>query len=201
MAKQKNQEKTAPIENFEAQDYGDEAPDYGEIYAAWEFPEHIKYERGSKWYLTTGIILLALVFLSIYGLNFTMFHLAGQAFTLSFDRNPLFVILLVLFIIVYLYIERKDINNIQIMITEDGVVLNDKLIEYKDLDNFYIIYYPPQIKNLYLRPKNLLRPMIIIPLENESPVIIRQALLHYLTEDLSKEEMPAHEAISNRLKL
>lgn len=80
-------------------------------------------------------------------------------------------------------------------------MINNKLIEYNSLDHFYIVYFPPKVKNLYLQPKNLLRPIIVVPLENENPIEVRAALLNYLQENLEKEEMPTHEAISRILKL
>ena len=136
--------------------------DYGDILAAWEFPEHIRHERSLKWYIFFFTILAAIILVSITGLNITFFRLAGQPFTLSIDSNNyLFVVMIVLFLILYFYYERKEIENAQIFLTEDGVVINNKLVEYGSLDHFYIIYYPPKIKNLYLQPKNLLKPLIV----------------------------------------
>ena len=102
-----------------------------------------------------------------------------------------------------MFIPRNSIQSdeINIVITEDGVLLNDKFIEYEDFSAFYIIYYPPTIKNLYLQPKNSFKPVITISLEDQNPIIIRKILLQYLTEDLEKEEMPATESISHSLKL
>lgn len=176
--------------------------DYGDILASWEFPEHIRHERSLKWYIFFFTILAAIILVSITGLNITFFRLAGQPFTLSIDSNNyLFVVMIVLFLVLYFYYERKEIENAQIFLTEDGVVINNKLVEYRSLDHFYIIYYPPKIKNLYLQPKNLLKPLIVVPLENENPVEVRDVLLRYLKENLEKEEMPTSEALSRIFKL
>lgn len=88
-----------------------------------------------------------------------------------------------------------------VAITEDGLLINDKLIEYKDLHQFYIIYYPPEIKNLYFRPKGNLKQRITIPLMDQDPVLVREALLKYLDENLEREETPASEAITKLFKL
>lgn len=157
-------------------------PDFGEIFAAWQFPEFIKYQRNRWWYVLFIVVLAGLLTFS------------------WFDRNITFAIILVLIIIIYLNLERREALQFNIAITEDGILLNDKLIEYRDLSNFYLIYYPPQIKNLYLQPKNFFSRLIIIPLEDENPVIIRQALLQYLPEDIAKEHMPASESIARLIK-
>lgn len=177
-------------------------PDYGEILASWQFPEHIKHERSVKWYVFFFLVLAIIILLSIFGLDITLFKISGQAFSLTFDKgNYLFIVLIVLFLILYFYYERKEIENMSIFLTEDGVVINNKLIEYKSLDHFYLVYFPPKVKNLYLQPKNLLKPIIIVPLEDENPIEVREILLRYLKEDLEKEEMPASESLSKIFKL
>lgn len=163
----------------------DEA-DFGEVFAAWQFPEFIKHQRGKWWYILFVIILVGLLIFA------------------WFDRNITFATLLVLIFIIYLNLEKKEILQFDIAITEDGILLNNKLLEYNDLNNFYIVYYPPQIKNLYLQPKNfwntIMHKTIIIPLEDQDPVLVRQALLQYLPEDLAKEHMPTTEAIARLIK-
>ena len=187
---------------IETGDQNDNYVDYGQILASWQFPEYVKHERSLKWYVFFFIILATIILVSIVGLDITFFKIAGGPFALTIDKgNYLFVILIVLFLILYFYYERKAIENVSIFLTEDGVVINNKLIEYNSLDHFYLVYYPPKIKNLYLQPKNILRPVIVVPLENENPIEIREILLRYLQENLEKEEMPASESLSKVLKL
>jgi hypothetical protein len=185
----------------EEQDKDTKYVDYGQILASWQFPEHTKHERSKKWYFFAFTLIAMLVTVSITGLNITFFKIAGQPFTLSIDKNYLLIVLLILFLILYLYYERKEIENITIFLTEDGVVFNNKLMEYSAFDHFYLVYFPPNVKNLYLQPKNILRPLIIIPLGDENPIEVREILLDYLKENLEKEEMPTSEALSKILKL
>lgn len=181
--------------------------DFGEVFAAWQFPEHIKHVRSKKWYILFSSIYIIIILIAIFGLYipFTT-DKATIHFGLSFDRSPLLAIIMVMLAIIYIYLDKKDVENHAIAITEDGILLNNKLIEYNDLHDFYIIYYPPNIKNLYLRSKSLFNTLsslgrsIVVPLEDENPVAIRQALLKYLPEDLSKEHMPTTEAISRLIK-
>ena len=173
--------KPEKIEEFpEAEAFQEE---FGNMLAAWEFPEYIKPHRGKWWYISFAVIAIAFLAYSY------------------FSKNPLFAIIVVLFILVYYLTEKKEPLDMEIIFTEDGFIINDKFLEYKDFENFYIVYYPPQIKNLYLQPKNHLKPVVTIPLEKESPVHIREVLLKFLDEDLKKEEMPASEGISRILKL
>lgn len=154
-----------------------------EILATWDFPEHEKHTRGKWWYIIFAIVV------------------AGFLIYSYFTSNPLFAVIVALFIIIYVLIERRPIRRLNIVLTEDGILLQNKFIEYETLENFYIIYYPPEVKNLYFQPKNILKPLITIPLEDMNPVEVREILLDFLQEDLEKEEMPGSEGISRILKL
>jgi len=199
MAKNKEKEPKRELNKEEEQPEFDH--DFGEVFAAWEFLEYEKPERSRKWYLYFALIIALLIILSLFNFNVTLFKYGGQPFGLSFYQNPLFIVLLILFIIVYFYMERREDPKMAIAITEDGIVLHNRLIEYKDLENFYIIYYPPVIKNLYLQPKSRVRPLMTIPLEDQNPVLIREALLNFLQEDIDKEEEPTSDGLSRALKL
>jgi len=157
--------------------------DYGNIFAIWEFPEFIKHQRGKLWYVSFIIVFLAML---IYA---------------YFSDNLLFAIILVIFAVLYLSSAKNDPVTMETAITEDGIFIGSKFIPYEELDNFYIIYYPPEIKNLYFEPKSIIKPTIVIPLEDQNPVYLRQVLLKYLDEDITKEEIPANEGISRILKL
>ena len=173
----------------------------GEVLASWEFPEHEKPERSRKWYLYFFLIMAGLVILSLFDFNITLFHYADQTFDISFAKNPLFIIILVLFLIIYFYTERKDVQNIQIFFAEEGLILHNRFMPYDDFQSFYLIYHPPKIKNLYLQPKNHFKPLVIIPLEDQNPVAVRNLLLEFIEEDLEKEDIPASEGLTRVLKL
>lgn len=155
----------------------------GQIFAAWEFSEFVKHAKGKWWYISFTILFLALLAYSY------------------FADNILFAIIIVVFIILYLTIENRGPRVVDILIAEDGIVIDGKLIEYESLQNFYIVYYPPEIKNLYFQPKSNFQHRIVVPLEGQNPVEIRHVLLEFLDEDLEKEEMPSSESISRLLKL
>ena len=167
----------------EKEEKEDITEDYGEVLAAWEFPEYTKIKRNKSWYIFFVIITISILIYSY------------------FTENPLFAIIIILFTVIYTIIERKEPREAQITILEDGIIIDNKFIDYKEIKNFYIIYHPPTIKNLYLQPKNQLKPRLALPLEKQNPVEIREILLKYIDEDLEKEEIPTSEGISRLLKL
>ena len=185
----KNTKKTTPApqptdemaEEMEGDDTG--AGDYGNILALWEFPEFIKHQRGTLWYLAFAIIFVALLVYSY------------------FSDNLLFAIILVIFAVLYLSSVKNEPHTVETALTEEGIFIGNKFIPYEDFQNFYIIYYPPKIKNLYFQPKGFIRQRMAIPLENQNPVRIREILVQYLNEDIRKEEIPTSEGISRILKL
>jgi len=165
-------------------DYLDEnSLDIGEILSSWEIPEATEFKKSKKWYLYFIIIIIALLIYSY------------------FSRNPLFAVIIVFFTIIYWLLEKKETTTLLFAIAEDGITIGQKFIEYKKIRNFYIIYQPPKIKNLYFDTTNPITPVVNIPILNQNPVEIRKILLQYLDEDIEKEEIPTSESIGNILKL
>jgi hypothetical protein len=175
MAKNKKKEEleTIPEDNL----------DFGKILAAWSIPEFTKQSKSKKWFLYFGVVIIGLL---IYAF---------------FSGNLLFGIIIVFFALIYWLLEKREAGDLDFGLAEDGVIIGQKFVEYKIIENFYIIYQPPKIKNLYLEPKNILKPTIVIPLLNQNPVEIRKILLDYLPEDIEKEEISASESIGEILKL
>lgn len=178
------------MNNLKAMPFGEaEENQSDDILASWEFPEHETIERGKWWYLIFIILIIGCLVYSYY------------------DRNPMFVVILTGFIILYFVIERREPLLVRATLTPTGIFINNKFLEYQSFENFYIIYQPPQTKNLYLQPKAglksvlLLQSVILLPLMDENPIAIREILLKFLPEDLSKEEIPATDGISRLLKL
>ncbi|PWB38583.1 MAG: hypothetical protein C3F02_02620 [Parcubacteria group bacterium] len=161
----------------------DTSPDYGGILADWHFAESATHQRGRLWYIIFSLIVVALLVFSY------------------FSKNPTFAVILVLGLIIYIITEKRGPTIFHLLVTEDGLIINDKFTSYEDLDSFYIIYFPPQIKNLYIQPKGSWRQIINIHLSDQNPVEIRRLLLKYLREDIEKEEMPLSDGLIHRLKL
>jgi len=155
---------------------------YGKVLAAWEVDEHERYQRSRVWYLTSVLVAVALLFYSYI------------------DNNPLFAIIIILSAIVFIISEYRGPDRILFQITEDGLVLGQTLYQYADIHHFFILYNPPELKMLYFDPKNVARPLIGVPLEDQNPSDLRKLLLPYLKEDLDREAEPTSDYFGRLLK-
>ena len=156
--------------------------DYGEVLFKWSFPEFERHQREQGWYVGAAVIVVLLIIYSIWAANF------------------LFGLITIITALTVLLFHNSD-NIVKFKITEDGLFVNNKFFDYKEINNFYIIYEPPQVKMLYFEPKSIFNPRIPIPLEDQDPVKIREVLRRYLQEDLEKENEPTSDQMSRWLKL
>lgn len=153
-----------------------------EVYFAWVTDEHRFYERGIAWYVIAVVITLALLFYAFYEQNL-----------------PFAIIILLAATLIYLN-EKKGDKIISVIFAESGMYYNEKLIPYDTMSEFYIIYNPPYISELYIEFKNF-RPRLRIDLESVDPILLRRFFLEFLPENTEKETIPASEFISRILKL
>lgn len=157
---------------------------HGKIIKSWIFPEYVKYDRSRRWYITAFIIFIALTFYNFKTGNF------------------LFIIILVMLALIIVESRKKKPMEMKFSITENGIILNDIFYDYnKNLNNFWIVYNPPEVKKIYFEFKNMLRTHLVIPITDQSPLDLRDILLEYLDEDLEKEGESTAEALGRLLKL
>lgn len=157
--------------------------DMGNSLLQWKVSEFEQYPREGWWYI-----------------KFFLFGLLGLIYAF-FTANVLFAIIIFLIgFIVYLH-HRKDPQLLDFKITEDGVILGERIYPYKNLKNFWIIYEPPEIKNLYFYTDQLLHKELSIPLNKANPLKVRKILLQYLPEDLTKEEESSADQWARVLKV
>ncbi len=115
--------------------------------------------------------------------------------------NFLFAVIVIISAIVIIMRAKYEPGKVNFTIYEDGLGVDGRFYDYDLIDSFYILYKPPEIKNLYFEFKSLVRPRLNIPLENQNPLKIREALIKYLAEDLEKEEEPTSEVFRKVFKL
>ncbi|MFA4872237.1 MAG: hypothetical protein WC610_04260 [Patescibacteria group bacterium] len=163
------------IEQLEAQ--------LSEVVFSWRCPEDVKYKKNIWWYLISIVALVLIVWWAVA------------------DGNPLFAIFLVLFYFLTIIYEFREPQLVDVVITPDGVKLGSRFHYYKSFDHFYIVYKEKGVKNLYLEFKNFLRGRLIISIEGQNAVEIRQYLLNFLDEDLEREEEPLSERLRRWLRL
>ena len=155
----------------------------GKTLTQWTFPEYTQHERGRSWYFWMGLAM------------------AGALIYCLFTYNFLFAVIIIMFAVILYLQSRKKPLDITCKITEDGIELDEKFYEYKTLKKFWIIYEPPEVKNLYIDFKSSIRPALRIPLKKQNPLDVRKNLLNFLEEDLTQEEEPLGDLLSRRLKL
>jgi len=151
--------------------------------ASWNFPEYKKHNRNLLWYalvfsLAAG--LLAYAILSINYLFAVFIILTGAVLILRHKNKPL---------------------TLKCQIKPAGLSLGKRFYAYGDLDSFWLIYQPPEVKSLYFSFKSKAKMRLSIPLGNQNPVKIREILLKFLPEDLTKEEEPLSETFARAAKL
>ncbi|MEK9130351.1 MAG: hypothetical protein AAB526_03085 [Patescibacteria group bacterium] len=148
----------------------------------WYFPEFIKHERSREWYFLMIVVAIGLLLFAILTKNF------------------LFAIIIVLIGMILALFDSKKPMAIKFQIVERGIQISEKFYPWRELENFWIIYQPPEVKNLYFKFKNI-HPNLIISLESQNPVLIREILLKYLKEDLEQENEPFSEQFGRMFKI
>lgn len=152
-----------------------------EILMKWEAPEFIQFDRPKSWYI---ILLGVAILLVIYSL---------------ITKNFLLAIIVVMLAIVINTLTRKKPDTLKVAVTQKGVLINDNLYTFEeDLDTFWILYSPPDLKTLNFGRRQRFAPQITIQLNNANPLKVRELLLEYLEEDVEREEHVA-DRVSRRL--
>ena len=150
----------------------------------WEFPEFNKYELSRTWLIVMAIIGAGLIIFSLI------------------TSNYLLLLIIAIFVLIYIIRHRREPKIMDCMIFEDGMQLGENTFyEWNDIDKFWIIYEPPEVKSLYLSFKIGLRPEMAISLENQNPVEIRGLLKQFIQEDLEKENESFSDGLSRMMKL
>ncbi len=149
----------------------------------WTIQEYEQYERGRRWYIVMGILGgLSLV----YAL---------------FTGNFLFALVIVLFGIIMFLQSHQTPPQLPFVITDLGIILGRRFHPYTDLQNFSIVYRPPEVKVIFFETKSMLEPTLRIPILDADPVEIRYSLLEYLPENAEREDEPLSDQIARNLRL
>ena len=150
----------------------DSLPYKGQVLASWPVDEYERHERGPLWYLFFGVLGAA-------GLIYAMV-----------SQNFLFAVIIIMFGVIIGLSSMREPRQMDFVVTEIGVGVGHQFFAFKDLRNFWILYDPPEVKNLYFEFRRSLRPHLAVPLYDIDPIEVRELLLDFLDEDLDldKEE-------------
>jgi hypothetical protein len=155
----------------------------GNIVYQWSVKEYEEHERGRRWYWVMGILAILLVAYSV------------------FTANYIFTLIVVLFgIILYMQGAQKPIE-VNFAVTETGIVLGRKYYRFSELANFWMVYNPPEVKNLYFSLNNVLKHRLQVPLLDNDPRPLKEFLNQFVQEDLEQEEEPLSDKLGRVFKL
>lgn len=149
----------------------------------WETPDREERVRGPRWYLIMSGIALAFVAYAIITGNF------------------LFAFLILLIAIILVLAGNQAPENILVQVGKNGIVVDGKLYEFKDLNSFSIIYQPPEVKVLYIESNKIYQPRLRLFLQDQNPVALRTHLKAYLNENLDLQEEHLSDIVARLLKI
>ncbi len=155
----------------------------GDTLHEWTIQEYEQHQRGTAWYIVMCIL----------GTFFVIYSLV--------TGNFLFALVIMLFAIILFLQTKQTPPQLPFRITDLGVVVGTRFYSYSELDFFYIIYQPPQVKTLYFETKSAFRPVLRIPLLDVNPLDVRASLLEFLSEDVEKEEEPVSDQIARNWRI
>ena len=167
----------------ENQDSHKTDPNLIEALFYWQHFSHEIYHKDFRWYLISLVILIL-----------------GIAWSII-DANYLFAVFLILFYLLVLLFDSRPPEIVEFAITPIGIKSGKKFYYYRDFNCFYIIYKAGGIKNLYLEFHNPLKGRLIIPLDGQNAITIRDYLLKVIPEDLGREAEPLTEQLRRWLKI
>lgn len=139
----------------------------------WEAPEYHAQPKTTLWYVAFGVVMALLLFVAFLMQSF----LTGVVFAL-------------LGLLILLYSERRP-RTATFRITPTTLVINDRRYLLRELDAFNVVESPssrrpdsPELGHLLLiRSRRLVMPLLHVPLGDQDPETIREALAPRLKED------------------
>lgn len=157
--------------------------EFGRTLASWKVPTFEKHTRSVVWHIGFGMVGIALLIYALISVNY------------------LFILIIILTAFTVYIQEHTQPKSIAVMITNKGVRIGRSRYLYKDIKKFWIVYDPPIIKKLYFSFKNVLSSRLMVPLQNQNPLQIRELLLQFVEEDAEKEEESSSEVLSRLIKI
>lgn len=136
---------------------------------SWYAPEFLYNEKPKYWhiliYSTVLILILAMVVFK-------------QWFAI-----PVFILIGIL---VFQYSEVKP-RNINVSITDLGILISNKFYPFSEIKTFWILYKPP-LKQINLELTKRFSPIISILLEDADPITIKDLLSPHIIQDSQRSE-------------
>ena len=171
------------VSQEQEQVFDDDIVDAGHIEVSWQTWEYPPHERSIYWFIAAGVIGAALLVYSVVTANY------------------LFAIIVLMMGVIMLIDGLRHPDRIDVHITDSGIVVGEEYYDFNMIKDFSIIYEPPEVKVLYVDFNNLFQPLLVVPLEDVDPNAVRDSLLPYAFENLSREEEALTDMVKRLYKL
>ncbi len=155
----------------------------GDIVFDWVVNEYEKHERSRRWYVIMAVVGIALLLFSVI------------------SGNYLFALIVVLFGIILFLQDMLQPAEVPFAITEAGIVVGNNYYPFKEITSYWMVYNPPEIKNIYFSTNSVLRHRLQVPLLDNDPRPIKDFLNQFIIEDLDQEEEPLSDRLGRMFKL
>lgn len=155
----------------------------GQVLMSWKFPEYPIYQRSENWFFWMGLLGGFLILYSIFTANF------------------LFAVIVVLIALIVFAQSHLSPSAITFEISESGLKLGEGFYPWREIQDFAILYHPPEVMKIYINFKSPWRPHLSVPLDNQDPVKVRKILVKYLPENLDQHTETFSDQFSRLLKM
>ncbi len=135
----------------------------------WRIEEPDLTPKTTEWFWAFGILALSFIVFSIL------------------LKNYLLIIILALAIFIIYSSKNKKPELINFRLDNDGLYIEDKFYPYDSFESFWI--FPAHNRELALRHKRHLMPLLIAPFHNNDEPEIRRILNKYLPESEEQESL------------
>jgi hypothetical protein len=94
----------------------------------WEAPEYIQHEKGWKWFLFAGGLIIAFIVYAIIVENWTL------------------AVALVILSAIYVWQHFLTPKHVKVIVSKVGIKVGDKKYPYQNITSFWVIYHLPFVK-------------------------------------------------------
>ena len=109
-----------------------------------------------------------------------------------YQRDILMAIFLVLSsLMLILYANHRPTIS-KVVVSQAGVIIDDRPYYYKDLRSFWLDYNPNGPKELSLEAKKWYMPYVKVSIENQNPVELRSLMINLVAEKEHEKSLIDH---------
>jgi hypothetical protein len=153
-----------------------------DILISWKAPNFEKVYRGKNWYAGLIVITGSLIAFAFY------------------TNNPMFIVLISLAVATLLVRHKTKPHPIDFAISKKGVVIENRLFEFRDLKSFCFIDLPADKKELVLLSGKKFMPALKMIVTGQNEEELKKTLLEHIPENETYEE-PLLDILERMLKI